>query len=127
MPVCGCAFLEFTARAFQLALERRVSAEHHRDRAREHEGGFAVDVGERRIGREADGLAAGVTDVVAAEGALHTALAMTRCGPEANGDARQACDRLDDANQLRRTEAASEILEARREDADENRRDYVVG
>ena len=42
-------------------------------------------------------------------------------GAEANGDARHAGDRLDDAHELRRSERAAIVVKARREIGDANR------
>src|SRR6185503_2591989 len=111
LPVRSRAILEFAARTLEIALERSVPAEHHRNGARQHERRFAIDVGKRRIGGEPDRLAAGVADVIAAERALHARLPVAGRRAEADGDARQTSDRLDDAHELRRAEGTAEILE----------------
>ena len=127
LPVRARALLEFATGAFEVAFERRVGADDHGDRARQHERGFAVDVGERRVGGQTDRLATGIADVIAAERALHVGLAVARGRTEADGDARQAGDRLDDAHQLRRAVRAAELLEARREVRDAHRSAVAIG
>src|SRR5260370_19809791 len=96
------AVAELAAGGGKLALERRVGAEYQVERPRQHEGRFAVDVRQWRIGGEADGgVAAGIADVIAAEGALHMLLAVARSRAETDGDARQARHRFDKAHELR--------------------------
>src|SRR6185295_8299253 len=122
LPVVARAVGEFAAGDVEIALERRIGAEHEMDRPRQHERRLAVEIGKRRIGGEADlDVAPAVADVVAAERAQHVRFAMPGGWAEANGDARQSGDRLDDADELRRAKGAPELIEARREVGNANR------
>ena len=108
--------------------ERLVGAEHQMDRARQDERRFVLDIGERRIGGEPDDAVADpIADVVAAGRSLRHRLAVVVGRPHANGDARQAGHRLDDANDLRRAEHAAEVLKARREIGDADLAAVPVG
>ncbi len=53
-PIVDGAVAEFAAGRFEIALKRLVDAEDEMHRPREDEGGFALDVGQRRIGGEPD-------------------------------------------------------------------------
>ena len=77
------------------------------------------DVGERAIGGQAQRVgASGIADVVGADRARGAGTAVVEGRPDPDGDARQAGDRLDAAEDLRRIEDALEAFEARREIGD---------
>ncbi len=88
-------------------------------RPRQHERRLAVDQRQRRVGGQPDhGRIVGIADMIAAERAVRQRLAVIAGRPHADGDARQAGDRLDDAVELRRPEHAAELAKARREVGD---------
>ena len=98
------------------------------DGVRQDERRLALDIGERRVGGEADmRVAVPVADVAGAERAVGDRRAVIVRRPEADGDARHAGDRLDHPHQLRRAEHAIEILEARREIGDATAAPFLVG
>ena len=118
-PVVAGAVDEVAAGRLQVAGKRLVRPEHQVHRPREHERRLAVDQRQRRVGGQAyDGALAGIADVVAAKRVLHQRLAVVAGRAHPDGDARQAGDRLDDAKDLRRTENATELAEARHEVGD---------
>ena len=85
----------------------------------QHERRFAVDHRQRRVGGQTDrGAVAGIADVIAAERTMRNWLAVIVGRPHPHGDPRQAGQRLDDAEQLRRPEHAAELAKARREIGD---------
>ena len=89
---------------------------------------FLADVGERAVGGEAhDFVAADIADVVGADDEFLDWLPVVVRRPHADGDARQARDRLDAADDLRRTEGALVAVEARREVGDAHRGAARVG
>ena len=95
------AVAEFAAGRDEIARERFVDAEHQVQGPREDERRFALDIGQRRVGGEPDdGALVGIADVVAADGMLGERLAIVVGRTKPDGDARQAGDRLDDANRV---------------------------
>jgi hypothetical protein len=68
-PVVAGAVIELPAGGGEVALELLVGTEHEMHRAGEHERRFALEIGERGVGGEADrGAAVEIADVVAADG-----------------------------------------------------------
>ena len=95
----------------------------------EHERGFALDIGQRRVGgqphRRRRLANSGCGCCRATLRVQRLAIALGR--PHPDGDARQSGNRLDDAHQLRRAKHAAEIAETRREIGDPHLSAVVVG
>ena len=127
-PIIACAIGEVAAGRLQIARERLVRAKNQMQRARQDERCLAVNQRQRRVGGQPDDRAfAGIADVVAAKRALLQRLAVVAGRTHADGDARQAADRLDDAKNLRRTKHAAELTEARDEIGDLDLAALVIG
>ena len=119
---------EVLARRVDAAEERLVLAEDQGERAGQRKRDLVDDVGERRVGRQPHHLvAADVADVIGADDDVGRRAAVGVGRPDADGDARQAGDRLDAPDDLRRPVAALETIEARREIGDAQLRPLVVG
>jgi hypothetical protein len=98
------------------AEERIVLAEDQRHRTGQREGDLVDDIGQRRVRRQAQDLrAADVADVIGADDDVLRRPAVVVRRPHADGDARQAGERLDAADDLRRPVLAFVAIEPRRE------------
>ena len=101
---------------------------HEMERPCQHEGGFAVDIGQRRIGGEPDHrVGAAEAHMVAADRFERHRDAVMAGRPHPDGDPRQAGDRLDDPHELRRAKDAVIFAKPRREIRNPDRRALVVG
>src|SRR6185312_5124367 len=119
---------EIAAGRLQIARERLVRTEYQMQRSCEDERRFAVDQRQWSVGRQAyDGAFSGIADVIAAERTLRQRLAVIAGRTHADGDARQAGHRLDDAEDLRRTKNPAELSEARDEVRDPDLAALVIG
>ena len=98
------------------AEERIVLAEDQVHRAGEREGDLVDDIRQRRVRRQTQDLrAADIANVVGADDDVLRRTPVVVRRPHADDDARQAGERLDAADDLRRPVLALEPLEARRE------------
>ena len=128
LPIVARAIGEFAARRAHIGDERLVWAEHHVDRLGQDERCFPVDVSEGRVGGEPQHeVLASEADVIAAERALGNRMPIVAGRPDANCYARQPCNRLDDANELRRAKNPVEVAEARCKVSDADRGIFIVG
>ena len=127
-PIIARPLHEFARRCVDPAAERVVLTEDEGELVIEREGDLLDDVRERRVGGQAHHLfAAEIADVIGAEHRFVGLLPIVARRPHADGDARQARQRLNAPDDLRRTENALEALEARREVGDAQHRAAFVG
>src|SRR5262249_5242713 len=127
-PVVDGAVAEFAAGRLEIVLELLVHPEDEMQRPRDDERRLALDVGQRRIGGEPDDDAfVEVPDVVAPDRMAGKRAAVIVRGADADRDARQAGDRLDDPDELRWPKNAPELPVAGRKIGDTDRAAALVG
>src|SRR5262249_8576649 len=101
-PIVDGAVAEFAAGGFELGLKALIDAEYEMMRPREHEGSFALDVGQRRVGGEADDRRlVDEANMIAADGTMGERLSVIVRRAETKGDTRQPGHRFDHADELR--------------------------
>ena len=109
-PMIAGPVEKFPARRVDGAQERIVLAEDQVHRTREREGDLVDDVGERRVGGQPQNLrAADVADVIGADDDVRRRASVIVGRPHADGDARQAGERFDAADDLRRPDTRVRI------------------
>ncbi len=127
-PVVDGAVAEFPAGGLEIALERLIDAENEVQRPRDDERRLALDVGQRRVGGEADHRTiVQIANIVAADNKVRGRVPVVVCRAETDGDARQSRNRLDHPDQLRRSKNPTELAMAGRKIGDTDRPASTIG